>query len=147
MGGRGGSYPLPVPTAPTDPTAAAAAARLERLRGYRNRSLPDLSLSFLEPQFQREVARPFKQLEGLAELWPTLVPPDLLDHTRLESLSRGVLRVIVSDAARMYQLDRLLREGLTRQLTVQYHARGGKPLRRVKLSIGRVGGGEDEAEA
>lgn len=113
-------------------------ARLDRLRERRNRPAADLSLGFMKAQFQRDVARPFKQLEGLAELWRELVPGELLEHTRLESLSRGVLRVMVADASRMYELDRLLRESLTRELTVQYRGRGGKPLRRVKLSIGRI---------
>jgi len=106
--------------------------RLERLRRYRNRPQPDLSLGFLTKQFERQVARPHKQLEKVIELWEQLVPAELAEHTRLEGLQRGVLKVSVDSSSRLYALDGLLRGGLQKQLTVSYT---GGTLRRVQLRV------------
>lgn len=86
--------------------------QLKRLRHWRNRPEPDLSLGFLKDQFQREVARPHKQLAQVAELWAQLVPAELAAHTRLISLSRGLLKVGVDSSPHLYELDRLRRSGL-----------------------------------
>ncbi|MEX0654511.1 MAG: DUF721 domain-containing protein [Phycisphaeraceae bacterium] len=106
--------------------------RLDRLRASRNRPDPDLSLGFLQKQFQRDVARPHKQLAQLVELWAQLVPADLAQHTRLESLSRGVLRVAVDSSSHLYELDHLLRAGLERDLVRQHT---GPAFRRIKLQL------------
>ena len=106
--------------------------RLARLRASRNAPEPDLSLGFLKKQFHRDVARPHKQLAELVELWQQLMPADLARHARLESLSRGVLRVSVDSSARLYELDRLLRGGLEREL-IRSHA--GPAFRRIRLSL------------
>jgi hypothetical protein len=106
-----------------------------RLRGWRNRSQPDLSLRFLEKQFQREVARPHKQLGPLAEAWREKVPAHLVKRTALQSLRNGVLKVHVADSATLWELDQLLRAGLEQQL------RQGMPgtLRRVRLACAPLG--------
>jgi hypothetical protein len=123
------------------PASDPANDYLQRLRGWRTKADPDLSLGFLKGQFQREVARPFKQLGVLAELWQQLVPAELVAHTRLEGLSRGALRVVVDSSVRLYELDRLLRAGLERQLlAAAKHA----VVRRVQLRIGPL---EPPAEA
>ena len=106
--------------------------RLKRLRERRVWRERDLSLSFLPGQFKREVARPFKQLAGLAEAWQRLVPPELARHARLERLKGGVLHVAVDSSAHLYDLDRLMRQGLERELV---RAATGSPVRRVKLSL------------
>ncbi len=109
------------------------AERLARVRRYRVKPEPDLSLGFLADQFKREVERPHRQLGDLAELWNRLVPPHLLEHTRLESFSRAVLRVTVRSSAHLYELDRLLRQGLRKQLIEQHR---GPALRRITLRPG-----------
>jgi len=111
--------------------------QMERLRTWRAFRERDVTLAFLTDTFKREVEKPFKQLEGLAELWAELVPDQLAAHTKLESLSRGVLRVVVDSAGRHYELDRLLREGLARELTKRHK---GAALRQVKVRVGVVEG-------
>jgi hypothetical protein len=111
---------------------AAEDARLERLREHRNRPDRDLSLAFLVKQFKRDVERPHKQLAQIAELWRDMVPPDLVEHCRLDGLARGVLRVSVDSSPHLYQLDQLLRGGLQHQLI---RAHTGPALRRIKLSM------------
>lgn len=91
-----------------------------------------MSLGFLAKQFKREVARPHKQLADLVDLWAQMVPPELVGHTRLLGLARGVLRVAVDSSARLYELDRLLRGGLERELITRHK---GAALHRVKLIV------------
>ena len=105
---------------------------LNRLRRWRNRPDTDLSLGFLKKQFDREVRRPYQQLSSIIELWHTLVPPEFAQHTRLESLHRGVLQVSVDSSAWLFKFDRLLRSGLERQLITQHK---GPALRRVRLRV------------
>jgi len=107
---------------------------LDRLRHYRTRAEPDRSLSFLQKQFKQQVEKPYRQLGDLAELWRTLVPEAMQRHTRLESFNRGTLRVAVDSSARLYELDRLLRQGLKTQLIEQHK---GTALRKVQLRVAK----------
>ena len=108
---------------------------LEDLRRWRNRAGRDLTLGGLSEQVQRTVVRPHKQVESLAILWRELVPSDLLDRTALASFARGVLTVEVPDSATLYQMDRLLRGGLERQL----RAGCKTTLRKVRCRVASAG--------
>jgi len=99
-----------------------------------------VSLDFLSQQFKQEIDKPYRQLKSLTELWEELVPAELRAHCRLDSLSRGVLRVTVDSASCRYELDRLLREGLAKQLIVQHK---GPAMRRVQVRVGTI---EPEAD-
>jgi predicted nucleic acid-binding Zn ribbon protein len=106
---------------------------LDQLRQHR--AAPperDLSLGFLRKQFKHQIEKPHKQLGDLAELWQQLVPQQLLAHTRIESFNRGVLRIAVDSSARLYELDRLLRQRLQTQLIEQHQ---GAALRKVQLRV------------
>ena len=121
----------------------ARLAHFEAIRGRRQRHEPDLSLAFLADTFEREVARPHRQLGDLAPLWAELVPPALASHTRLEALRRGVLTVAVDTSAHLYEIDRLLRGGLQRELIVRHR---GPAFRRVKLRVAGTAGDTDFAD-
>ncbi len=109
-----------------------AQEHLERLQ--KSRSLPnrDLSLGFLSEQFKREVAKPYQQLGDLAVLWRELVPPALVERSRLAGLSRGVLHVEVDNPAAHFEIDRLLRGGLQKRL-IQSHK--GPAFRKVSVKV------------
>ncbi|MEM7625912.1 MAG: DciA family protein [Planctomycetota bacterium] len=121
------------------PEESASREHVEKMRTLRVRPDRDLSLGFLTDQFKREVARPFKQLGDLVELWAELLPKDVADGTRLESLQRGVLSVAVDSSARLYEVDRRLREGLETQLITRHK---GGAFRRVKLRVDATGWSE-----
>lgn len=112
--------------------APSAADPLERLRKWRTPATPDQSLHFLQDQFQREVVRPHKQLAVIITAWETLVPPALARRTRLDSLTRGVLKVGVDSSSTLYELDRLLRQSLLSQLIA---ACPRTALQRVQLHL------------
>ncbi|MEM1212923.1 MAG: hypothetical protein AAGI68_11575 [Planctomycetota bacterium] len=117
-------------------------ARVGRLRERRVWKGKDLTLGGMKKDFEREVARPYRQLAGVAAWWAEHVPGELVGQTRLEGLSREVLRVTVGGAPAMYELDRALREGLERELL---RAFAGK-VRKVRLSVGVVEGAEDRGD-
>ena len=108
--------------------------RLERLRRLRTKPEPDLSLKFLSQQFERQVAKPFRQLGPLATLWQELVPAELVTHTKLLGFSRGVLRVVVDSSSIHYELDQLLRRGLEQQIISRHTG----ALSRVRLHVGKL---------
>jgi hypothetical protein len=95
-----------------------------------------LTLRFLRQKFKDSVERPYKQLAAVAPLWCRLLPPELLQHTRLEGLSRGALRVAVDCSSRLYELDRLLRSGLEQQIVSTYRS---PTLRRIVLRVAHFG--------
>lgn len=121
------------------PRDQATRKHVEALRERRVRPERDLSLGFLADQFKREIARPFKQLGDLAELWNELLPEEVAAGTRLESMQRGVLSVAVDSSSRMYDVDRRLREGLERDLVTRHK---GTAFRKVKLRVDASGWGE-----
>ncbi len=106
--------------------------RIAQLLQHRKAKERDQSLSFLPDLFKREVRKPHQQLAALVGLWEQLVPTELAAHTRLESLQRGVLRVSVDTSSRLYELDRLLRSGLERELVTRH---AGPAFRRVRLQV------------
>lgn len=116
-----------------DPSASQN--HVESLRRGRVRPEPDRSMKFLKDLFKREVEKPYKQLGDLIEVWGELLPDELVQHSRLESLSRGVLNVVVDSSTRLYELDRLLREGGEKALIKRHR---GPAFRRIKLRVGVI---------
>ncbi len=110
---------------------------LDELGNRRGLPKRDLSLQFMREQFEREVGKPMRQLGQLAELWTQQVPEALASRTRLVGLSRGVLHVEADDSATVYELDRLLRGGLERELLLAFK---GPSLRRVRVVLGHTAG-------
>ena len=115
-----------------EPDPQPADRYLNQLRQWRNWPDRDFSLGFLKQKFEREVARPHRELGNLAGLWNDHVPPEIARRTRLVGLSRGTLKVAVDSSAVLYELDRLLRGGLEKKLVKQSTGGG---LRRVKLQV------------
>ncbi len=109
---------------------------LDRLREWRNHAERDVSMDFLKDFLKQEVERPYKQLHEIAEVWEKMVPATVVKNTRLESLARGVLRVAVGSSATLYELDRLLRSGLEREII---RAHKGPAFRKISLRVGRIG--------
>jgi len=122
-----------------DPRELLAERRVKAVRDSRVYPDADRSMGFMKKWFQREVARPHKQLGKAAAVWESSVPEALRPHTRLVSLSRGTLRVEVDSSAVLYELDALRRTGLERAMQA-----GGTGVRKVKLVVGqaKLGGPE-----
>jgi len=61
---------------------------------------------------KHDLGKKVKQLSSLARIWDEVIPPEIAQHTALESLRRGVLTVAVDTAAHRFQLRTLLDGGL-----------------------------------
>lgn len=80
---------------------------------------------------QRELQRTEKRVAGCAVLWEKACPSELLPHTAIVGLNRGVLTIGVSDHSTRYALDRELRSGLEAELV----RRSASPLSKVRLVV------------
>lgn len=118
-----------------------AQGQLDTLR--KDRSLPtrDLTLGFMQEQFKREVAKPYQQLGGLAELWRELLPAHLVQRSKLIGLSRGVLHIEADSPAAHFAIDQLLRGGVMRELITRHR---GPAIRKVQVRVGSRSSGETD---
>ena len=82
---------------------------------------------------KRELARKARQLGKLATIWDEVIPEEIASHTALESLSGGVLTVLVDSSSHRFQLDVLLRGGLLREIRSRFDG----ALNRIKLQPGQ----------
>lgn len=108
---------------------------LRNLRAWRNPPQRDLTLSGLAADVEKRFVRPAKQVGELGKLWEELLPGRIVERTALAGFTRGVLTVHVADSATRYELDRLLRGGLERQIKQASR----QPVRKVKLKVTAVG--------
>jgi len=108
-----------------------AREHVERLRQWRNRPAPEVAVGPIVEGLEKQLAKGHKQFGKVVELWLELVPEELASKTRLASLSRGVLTVEVPDSVAMYELDRLLRSGVERELRERCKA----PVRSVRVKV------------
>jgi len=84
--------------------------------------------------FVKKWIRPrHKKLAALAGAWQALLPPELVEHSCLESLQRGQLRVLVDSAGHLAELSMLVRGGLAEQLRAHCPSAG---LSQIKLVRG-----------
>jgi len=79
------------------------------------------------------LARRVRQLSRLAVVWDEVVPEPVRDHTALESFSNGVLTVVVDSAPHRFQLQTMLRGGLTRAIQASFSG----TLNKVRLVPGQ----------
>lgn len=108
--------------------------RAANLKRFRARKQQDFDFApVLQDVFKREIEKPHKQLGMMVELWEKLLPPELAAHTRLESLVKGTLRVVVDSSPRLYELDRLLRTGTQDKLITSFK---GPAFRKIMLRVG-----------
>jgi Dna[CI] antecedent, DciA len=84
--------------------------------------------------FKQSVEKRQKNLTKIAECWSVLVPEMLNEHCALDSLSRGVLTVLVDSSSHLYELKQLLLAGLQQQLMLACKKSG---LRKISLRPGR----------
>lgn len=75
-----------------------------------------------------------KKLAALAEAWETLLPKELAEHTCLEDLRSGLLRVLVDSGPHLSELDMLMRAGFLEELQ---EACPSVRVARVKLERGQ----------
>ena len=116
--------------------------RLHRVKQSPERPTPSLGPELLT-FFMNSVERKHSRIGKIADCWEKLVPPMLLDHCALESLSAGTLRVIVDSSPHLYELKQVLLAGVQDQLLLACKSSG---LRRITLKLGRWYQGDCERD-
>lgn len=101
-----------------------------RRQTQRTQSVGDVVGGFFKSRYET----PHKQLGRIAEQWQRLLPDEIVQHTALVGLRRGVLTVTVADSAVLFRLDRMLRESVLADLRSAANAR----INRVKLEQGKL---------
>ena len=82
---------------------------------------------------KHKLAKRFRQLSKLSEVWDEVIPEEINEHTALDGCSRGVLRVLVDSAPHRFQLQALLAGGLDKEIRRRF----GGPLNRIRLVPGQ----------
>lgn len=84
--------------------------------------------------FKQNVQKRQTKFAPIAECWSQLIPDFLLQHTALESFTRGQLTVLVDSSPHLYELNQLLLAGVRKQLLLGCKGAG---LRKIVLKPGR----------
>ena len=96
------------------------ARQIKQLQSNRAAKPRDLSIADVVSATADHAERTHKKLGTLIELWEELVPADIACHTSLSGLRTGVLHVVVDSSSAAFELDRLLRGGLTNELRKRF---------------------------
>ena len=84
--------------------------------------------------FKHSVQKRHTKFGSISDCWSTLIPSTLLEHTALESFTRGTLAVLVDSSSHLYELRTLLLSGLQEQILLACRSNG---LRKITLKHGR----------
>ena len=90
--------------------------QLEQLRKWRARRDKDISIGATIEKLRRNLKKSNKQLTQLVEAWDELVPSHIHQNTNPISFRGGVLEVYADGSPTVYQLNRIIRAGLLREL-------------------------------
>ncbi len=110
---------------------ASKSVQLEQLRKWRTRPERDLSISASIVELRKSLRKSNKQLNSIIEVWDEIVPSQLYQNATPTSLRAGTLFVTVSDSSTAYQLNRLLRASLLREL----QKRSSSTLKQIKVKV------------
>ena len=91
-------------------------AQLEQLRKWRARKDRDISVSATIQELRRNLKKSNKQLTQIIEAWDELVPSHIHKSANPISFQGGVLEVYADGSPTVYQLNRLIRASLLREL-------------------------------
>jgi hypothetical protein len=104
--------------------------RLTRLRQHRIRQTPERPISADLTPLEKALKARHKAVGGVGIAWAQAAPKELAGKAAPVSLTRGVLKVRVLDAATAHKMDRWLRQG---GLDALIDAAPGQ-LKRVRLT-------------
>lgn len=91
-------------------------SQLKQLRQWRTRREKDISVGVTIHELQRSLKKSNKHLTQLIEAWDELVPQQIHQSANPTSFQGGVLEVFADGSPTAYQLNRLIRAGLLREL-------------------------------
>lgn len=107
-------------------------SKLKQIREWRARRDKDISVGATIHELQRTLKRSNKHLSQLIEAWDDLVPTRFQHSATPTSFQSGVLEVLADGSPTAYQLNRIIRSGLLREL--QQRCSGTLKQIRVRVS-------------
>jgi hypothetical protein len=94
-------------------------SQLKQIRQWRARREKDFSIGATIHELQRTLKKSNKHLTQLIEAWDELVPKQIHQSANPTSFQGGVLEVFADGSPTAYQLNRLIRAGLLRDLQLR----------------------------
>lgn len=94
-------------------------------------------------QFYKGTVQRTRKFAGIGEVWETLLPPELLEHSCLESYRAGTLVILVDSSPHLYRLKQVLLGGMQKKMLELCRAQG---LKKITLRPGRWYEGENEQD-
>ncbi len=82
-----------------------------------------------------------KKLSIISHAWQELLPQEIVEHSCLESLNRGQLRVLVDNTVYLSELNMIVRAGMLEELRMMCPS---IPLSKIKIVYGRWYHQDDE---
>lgn len=110
-----------------------ALIKMEQLRKWRSKRKRDVSIDSALQNFCRSLKKTNKQLVQITEAWEEFVPMRLHHAAVPIALRGGVLEVSVDGSPTAFQVNRLIRSGLLRQL----QKRCSGTLKQIRVRIER----------
>ena len=105
--------------------------KLQNLRKWRGPKDKDLSIQKELLSLQRTIKKGNKQLVQISEVWASAVPHHIQENTYPISLKNGVLEIAANGSPTSYQLQRLIREGLLKDIK----ERCTSSVKRIKITL------------
>ncbi len=106
-------------------------AWIERTRVYRGIRERDVSIERPLAGLERLFAERQRTLGDVIEAWNELAPSRVRGSASIAGLAQGTLTLTVTSSSASYELSRVLRDGLERDLVARLPAR----VRRVKVRV------------
>ena len=118
-----------------DPAPGPAADRrlawLERMRPFRARHDRDVSMEGALQSLERQLREQHNAVGDIIDVWNELAPPAVRDIAIIAGVSQGTLTIAVATSGASYELSRMLRDGLERDMMKRLPAR----VKRIRVRI------------
>ena len=115
-------------------TNAIDLARMSRFKQAQYVSPEKLGAPILD-YFKHTLEKRHKKFGCIADVWLTIVPPDLQASAELATFSRGTLGIIVEGSSALFRMKQALLAGMEAQLLRDCRAHG---LKKVTVKSGRI---------
>ena len=104
----------------------------EQMKAWRGPRVRDLSVGATITSIAKFATKRQRDLGEVLTTWNALCPAKLASSCTVDSLTGGILSITVTTAGAGFELSRVLRASLERELTTRFPTR----IRRIKVSIG-----------
>ena len=106
----------------------------EQMKAWRGPRVRDLSVGATITSIAKFATKRQRDLGEVLTTWNALCPAKLAASCTVDSLAGGILSITVTTAGAGFEISRVLRASLERELATRFPTR----IRRIKVSIGEI---------